>query len=510
MQSRRQQDYRCDLLALAGELELAARGYLGERRLLERLAVFAGGCDIEAVEAVCVGGEVDPAAVFDLLMGLVEKSLVTVTHQGDAARYVLLETVRANGEERLAAAGSLAEMRARHLAWCLTIAGQESRRVVGPEQPAAIAHLTRELDNLRAALSFAERTGRGAPMGELAALLWRFWLLGSAISEGRDWLARALRLQPDPTLTRGQLLDALGTLCYVQGAYDAALRAHEESLTIWRAIGDVACAAGALNSVGVTHKARGDLDAAVAPLQAALVIWGALGHAAYAAMVLNNLATVALDRGDFEAADRYQEEGLAFKRRAGDQPGIAVALHNLAESARQRGQYERAAALVEESLDVSRGLGLRPYVVGSLHTAGVVAARQGDFSRSAALLRESLTLYRELNIGSGVLLCFEALATVAIARADHRTAARLLGAAAAQRDVLGAPLPPSERPDYERDLAACRAALGDGALAAALTVGGAMTVEEAVALAFADPEPGGHRRPPDPANHPPKIGIRSS
>jgi predicted ATPase/DNA-binding XRE family transcriptional regulator len=460
---------------------------LPERRLLERLSVFAGGCEIEAVEAVCQGGEVEAAAAFDQMTALVEKSLLTVEHRGDAARYILLETVRAYGQERLAGAGSLEEVQGRHFAWCLAIAGRESHRVVGPEQLAAIAHLTREVDNLRAALAFAERSGRGAQMGELAALLWRFWLLGSAVSEGREWIARALRLLPDPTQTRGQLLDALGALSHVQGAYDAALRAHEESLAIWRALGDEAGAAGALNSLGVTHKSRGDLDAAVACLAAALAIWRATGRDAYAAMVLNNLAAVALDRGDFDAADRYQEESLAFKRRGGDQPGIAVALHNLAESARQRGDYERAAALIEESLAVSRGLGLKPYVAGSLHTAGLIAARQGDLARATAILHESLALYRDLGIGIGVPLCLEALAAVAAGRGDHRTAARLLGAASSQRDILGAPLPPAERRDHERDLAACRTALGDEALAAALTVGGAMTVEEAVALALQIP-----------------------
>jgi tetratricopeptide (TPR) repeat protein len=361
--------------------------------------------------------------------------------------------------------------------------------VVGPEQPAAIAHLTREIDNLRAALAFAQGSGRGAQMGELAALLWRFWLLSGAASEGREWIARALQVLAEPTQTRGQLLDAAGALAHIQGAYDAALHAHEESLAIWRALGDGTGTAMALSSLGVTHKARGDLDAAVACLEEALAIWRETGDEARTAMVLNNLAAVAVDRGDLEAGDRYQEESLALKRRTGDQPGIAVSLHNLAESARQRGDYERAAALIAESLAVSRGLGLKPYVAHSLHTAGVVAVRHGDLPRAAGFLRESLTLFRELNIGVGVPLCLEALAAVAVAVADHRTAARLLGAAAAQREALGAPLPPVERRDYERDLAACRAVLGEAGLAAALTVGGAMTVEEAVALAAPETAP---------------------
>ena len=85
-----------------------------EQRLLARLAVFAGGCTLEAAETVCSGDGIDPDTVFELLASLVARSLVVAEEHGPETRYRLLETIRQYGEERLNEAGETDRWQARH------------------------------------------------------------------------------------------------------------------------------------------------------------------------------------------------------------------------------------------------------------------------------------------------------------------------------------------------------------------------------------------------------------
>ncbi|MGH2601921.1 MAG: ATP-binding protein, partial [Dehalococcoidia bacterium] len=124
-----------------------------ERQLFRRLAVFAGGCDIEAVESVCTDRESD--AIFDLLSALADKSLITVEYQGDTARYRLLETVRAYAAERLTSAGERDAMRRRHARYLRSVTDAADAGLVGPEQDRWLRRLETDLDNVRAALLYA-------------------------------------------------------------------------------------------------------------------------------------------------------------------------------------------------------------------------------------------------------------------------------------------------------------------------------------------------------------------
>jgi predicted ATPase len=101
--------------AIDWSFELLARP---EQALLGRLAVFAGGCTLEAAEAVCGREGIDPDAVFELLASLVARSLVVAEEHGPRTRYRLLETIRQYGEEQLEAAGETERWPARHAAYC--------------------------------------------------------------------------------------------------------------------------------------------------------------------------------------------------------------------------------------------------------------------------------------------------------------------------------------------------------------------------------------------------------
>jgi predicted ATPase len=129
-----------------------------EQRLLDRLSVFAGGCTLDAVEAVCAGDPIDVDHLYELLANLVARSLVVVDDTGPDTRYRLLETIRQYGEERLAEHDETDGLRTRHCDWYSEFARVVQGYSFGPGQIEWGARLARDHDNLLAAMAFALAT----------------------------------------------------------------------------------------------------------------------------------------------------------------------------------------------------------------------------------------------------------------------------------------------------------------------------------------------------------------
>jgi predicted ATPase len=130
-----------------------------ERTLLRRLSVFAGGFDLEAVEAVCQGDEIEAEEVVDVLDRLVVKSLVVEDRNGGSTiRFSLLETIRAYAGERLEEAGETAALRAAHARFYVTLAQRAEPELTGASQERWLDRLESERANMRAALGALTRT----------------------------------------------------------------------------------------------------------------------------------------------------------------------------------------------------------------------------------------------------------------------------------------------------------------------------------------------------------------
>jgi predicted ATPase/DNA-binding XRE family transcriptional regulator len=125
-----------------------------EQRLFSRLAVFVGGCTLEAAEAVCPTDDDSTYGVLEGVASLVDKSLMREDHgSGGEPRYLMLETVREFALEQLQASGEEATIRMRHATWCLALAEQTAPLLRGSGARAGFPGLEREHGNLRAALA---------------------------------------------------------------------------------------------------------------------------------------------------------------------------------------------------------------------------------------------------------------------------------------------------------------------------------------------------------------------
>ncbi|MBV9279724.1 MAG: tetratricopeptide repeat protein [Chloroflexi bacterium] len=455
-----------------------------EQALLRRLAVFAGGWTLGAAEAVCAGAGLASWEVLDLLAGLVNKSLVLLEERDGEARYRLLETVRQYGQEWLEATGEAAAVQEGHLAWYLALAEEAQPQLRGPKQVLWLARLKAEHDNLCEALGWCLREGGDAALGlRLAGALWRFWYTRGYLGEGQGWLERALASDQGMPAPRATALNGAAALAISKGEYGRAAPLYEEALALWRALGDTRGVAESLGNLGNVMVHEGKYGQAAALHEEALALFRSLGHEEGVAQNLANLGAEAYMQGEYGRAAALHEEALSLRRTMGDSSGIANSVTYLGLVAYMQGEYGRAGALYEEALALRSTLGDRRGIAGGLLGLGNVSYMQGDYRRAAALYEESLLLSRDIGARDLVAGSLESLAWVAAARGQSQVAARLGGAAAALREVLGAPLWPDDWAGHDQAVRTMRTALGEEAFAAVWAEGRALPLEQAIALA---------------------------
>jgi predicted ATPase/DNA-binding XRE family transcriptional regulator len=498
----------------------------GAQKLFARLAIFAGGATIDAIEAVC--GDEEPGTVagrpvFELASSLAEQSLLRAVEQPDGApRLAMLETIREYALERLEARGETEAVRRRHAAVFLALAEEAEPALTGPDQVAWLDRLEVEHDNLRAALEWASTQGEAELGMRLTGALWQFWWMRGHLSEGRARLAQALVSNDAPAAIRAKALDGAGALAEAQGDCDQAVALHEAALALHQQLGDQLGCARSLQNLGIIEQHdRGNYARAHELFAEALALFRAIDDAHGIAAGLNNLGTIALRLEDFARATALFTESLERSRALGDRRGIGIGLSSLGALAFVQEDVGQARARYEESLAVWRELGDSQDIAVALGNLGEALQYQGDMARAEALYREALPLCEELGDKQGVAFllshlarlahgagdeeravrlfveslalcqqvgeqprqaeCLEGLAGVVGARGEPRQATRLFGAAEALREAVGAPRPAPLRHAYERDLVRVRAALDQTTFAAAWAEGRQLSPDDVVA-----------------------------
>jgi len=422
-----------------------------EQILLRRLAVFAGGWTLESAEAVCAGGVVAEDDVLDVVGRLVDKSLVEIDLAHVNARYRLLQIVREYASEQLAHSGELELLRDRHLRWCLALAERAESALERPDAATWFNRLEDELDNLRTALEWSQKSSNVQTGLRLAGALRWFWDLRGHGREGRERLDGLLRQIPDGcSETFVKALNAAGYLAVYQDDHAAARAYCEKSASLAR-------------ELGLPHEG------------------------AYA---LRMLALVAWREGDLQAAAERFSHALDAYRAIGDQQSFARASISIANISWMRGLREQAIAGYQDSLVLARAGGLKHEIAMALQGLGHAALVEDDRARADSLLRESLELFRDLGdkpCGSATL---ELCACLAAAEGRALPAAQWFGVAETTREAMGRGFSLATfRSAYDRGVAAARATLGEDAFAAAWKAGRGWSLDDALNQAATSPAP---------------------
>jgi len=221
-----------------------------EQRLFRFLAIFAGGCTLEAVATVVQATDTinrtgsDPMLeVFEEVASLLDKSLLLQTErEGEEPRFVMLETLREYGWEALAARGELQTARRAHAAYYVRLAEEAEPQLVSPEQAQWLERLEREHENLRAAVSWLIEQGEMEVALQLAASLWRFWWMHGHLREGRDLLEQLLAACGTNVTAplRAKALLGTGMLLCEQGYFVQAEALCEDGLRLYRELAGTA------------------------------------------------------------------------------------------------------------------------------------------------------------------------------------------------------------------------------------------------------------------------------
>jgi tetratricopeptide (TPR) repeat protein len=189
-------------------------------------------------------------------------------------------------------------------------------------------------------------------------------------------------------------------------------------------------------------------------------------------------------QADYQRAKALFDECIDVSRELGDSWFNGAALNALGIMARWQGDDERATAFHTEGLAVMRAVGGKFNIAYTLQRYGLnVAFAQGHYEEAVASFKESILLCREAHNRWMSEECLEGLAQVASAKKHYEHAARLFGAAEAQRELIGWRFAPFEQASHDQWVTPARLALGTTAFATAWAEGRAMTLEQAIEYA---------------------------
>lgn len=453
---------------------------VAEQTLFRRLSVFASGCTLEAVEAVCNTRSDLGLDVFDGMASMVDKSLAQQVEGTDSeTRFRMLSTLREYALERLAESNDESATRRAHAAYFLVLAEEGAEELA--THPEWLDRFEVEHDNFRAALDYLIKSGDSDWGLRMGAALFRFWETREHLTEGRGAIARILAVEgvrARPKL-HARLQFAAGVLAAAQGDYGAAQRMFEDSLETCRGLNDNHGVVVALNALAVITRDRGEIGAASSLFERCVSIWKELGDPADLARALSNLASVTKLQGDFERASSAYDECLTMFRRIGDVTGVAWTLNYQGDVARERGDLVAARSFYEQSLTEFRQQHDSWGLASVLSDLASLIWDQGDNAEARRLYDESIKLFQELGYKRGVARTLEFLAVSAAAQANAERSLHLAGAAAALRQRLGVPLASAEKAKLEKALEFARRTLGNAA-GAAWMEGWAMPLEQAV------------------------------
>jgi tetratricopeptide (TPR) repeat protein len=332
----------------------------------------------------------------------VDRSLVLAEAGESGLRYRMLETIREYAGEKLQESGEEEAVRNRHLACFLRWAEEAAPALHGPLPEEVLPGLDAERGNFAAALASAQ--AETAPPGtqlRLAAALWPYWELTGTFSEGRAQLRAALaRPGSESSPERAGALLGAAMLALQQFDVEEALPLGEESLRLFRAIGDRRGAARAAFCLGRAATDRRDAALAISRIREGLQDCRHCGWIHGAALACSLLGAAAVVGGDPHGARSYFEEGLSLAESAGDAPLISASLESLGNLALAIGDYDRAGPVLDRALAIRRRLGHRHAMMVTLRQLALLARRQGDLPRALLYLEEAVALSRELgNMG---------------------------------------------------------------------------------------------------------------
>jgi predicted ATPase/DNA-binding SARP family transcriptional activator/Tfp pilus assembly protein PilF len=452
-----------------------------ERVLFRRLAIFSGGWMLDAMESVCLEPPLSAENAIELVGALVEKSLVVATATPRGTRYRLLESLRAYGLEKLAAAGERPALGIRHARFAADFGRRVDEAYQTTPDAEWYAFATSELDNVRAALGTTLADGADVAVGAaLASAFGVVWEYGSSRAD-RRWLDLAYE-----RLDRSAHPELTARLLWQIAAISHADAQHAEWVAVAvRDRGDRRTRADAACWLAEAYLRSNRLDAARVALDEGAALQDAVERPKAFGFLERLRGELAARRGDAAEARERFERAIAAGTSAGATGLVASAWLRLAELAFSAGDVASARVTASDAREALRNAFGRGFAYADA-TANVAAfaVTEGDLDSARTLASESLELARDLDFPIRAVASIELLALVAILAGDVDRAAFLFGFTDAERARNAQPHGVVERVCHDRLIAALRNAIEPSRLAERLAPGAIAGFDRAIAEAL--------------------------
>ena len=332
-----------------------------EALLFRRMAVFAGGRTLEALEAVCSGEGIEDFEILDLIEHLVDKSLVGVEREGNhSPRYTFLEAVWQYARNKLTASGEEDTLRSRHLDYYRQLAEKAEPHLEGPDQKNWLDQCAAERFNFRAALAWAIESHKTQVGFRMFSAIYRVTEIRGSLAVAREDVAKLFELPADsvPPADKARFLIAAGRIAWAADRYEECRVYYEKARSLFTGLDDQNGIALLEMLTGFLDRGDGKTDEAEAHFQKGLEISRQTGNNPYSlAGCLSGLGSIALDRGEIAAARQLKEESLAIYERLGDHWVIGLILWGLCDVCIAQGDFERAKSAATEWAAITRNLG---------------------------------------------------------------------------------------------------------------------------------------------------------
>jgi predicted ATPase/DNA-binding CsgD family transcriptional regulator len=426
-----------------------------EQIVLQRLSVFAGGWNLEAAEVVCAGDGVETAEVLNVLSHLIEKSIVQVAEpESSRTRYSLLETIRQYAREKLSL-GDDTKTLERHATYFESWVDQMAMELrAGPTQMKRFEQLETEHGNISATLEWSLSSGDSELGLKLIGSIFYFWWRGGHWTEWEHWVARIPKhIERVTEETRALALIAMsGRDLYIKRDLNTTRGHSREALDIFRRLDDrrnIAWAifwlnTGSLHLMGVTE--------------------------------------------EYTPAIKSTEEAIKLMKQEGDLAGATQGLTNLGEQHYKHNETARAKAAWYESLQIARNIHDELREHDLCITLADLALREGDYEMAMTLGKQGLLWAKERENIPMILSGLASLTVFWVRQNQLQRAARLIGAENIFSAEWGVRLQPMQQSEYDSYVTKTREKMGQQTFNACWTEGQAMTFEQAIDYALAEPE----------------------
>jgi tetratricopeptide (TPR) repeat protein len=416
-----------------------------EQQVLAALSVFRGGFEVEAAQAVA-------SATPAILAGLIDKSWLRSHPSG---RYDVHELVRQYASQQLVLCSKFDTVQKNYAQYFLRFTDEAKSGIDGTQQTKWVPQVEQEIHNLRSVLKWLTLH---TPEDGLRMILdlFMFWRSSGHFQEGYDWLTVALaHSEAVSPFTRASASIEAGFIAIGMNKINEAEQLFAQGLLLYQQLD----ATDPRVAKGVAH-------------------------------ALNRQSLGPLFRGDYQQAIHLCRQSLALAQQVGDQWRVSSSLYFIGEALYHQGLFEQAKSSYEGSLSLCEAFGNLRSNGCRLVRLGHVACAQGDFVQANMLFKQGLMICSECHDRVGIGMALIGLASTAALRGAYHRAAVLT--AAKEESARTNPVVrfwPLERMENERTLAILHAHLDDATFATAWAAGCAMSLEQTVAYALADPTP---------------------